>query len=334
MQDYTLAMQLVEAGSASLQWGPAFVAGALQGGDAAAVFFGVALTLPSARLQELVLDPAVAPLNSSGSQGLMFTRPSGLLEGQMKPHAPAGGAAWAAGSAQLLPAGTAGTSGSHACASLSAATGAGSGRWATHHAGTAGTAHIGRDSRCSPQRCSETGGAGGEVSAVRKSRSPAAGRGGPYSRGGFRGVAEPEWTLGGWGSTASLMPPSEHASAVPVARAASASLRSAASAAAPAPRNADIPPSRRRQPAGGSEGNTLGSYATASLDTTSLPQPSSSSLLVTRVGAKALASALTANPGGYLTTLALSNNALGAEGVELLAQGLHLNFTLKTLLLR
>ena len=42
-QDFTLALQLVQEGSATLQWGPAFVAGPHQGGDAAAVFFGSAL---------------------------------------------------------------------------------------------------------------------------------------------------------------------------------------------------------------------------------------------------------------------------------------------------
>ena len=67
-KDFTLALKLTRNGGASLQWGPSFVAGPSNGGDDAAVFFGTLLRGPSVRLQELVLDPTVAPLHPSGSQ--------------------------------------------------------------------------------------------------------------------------------------------------------------------------------------------------------------------------------------------------------------------------
>ena len=44
--------------------------------------------------------------------------------------------------------------------------------------------------------------------------------------------------------------------------------------------------------------------------------------------------ALKANPGGFLVTLALSNNSIGSAGAVHLARSLYVNFTLKTLFLR
>ena len=58
MQDFNLALQLVQEGSATLQWGPAFVAGSHQGGDAAAAFFGSALKVRPAT-QDMALSHAL-----------------------------------------------------------------------------------------------------------------------------------------------------------------------------------------------------------------------------------------------------------------------------------
>jgi len=55
---------------------------------------------------------------------------------------------------------------------------------------------------------------------------------------------------------------------------------------------------------------------------------------VTATGARALASVLSENPGGYLVTLSLNNNAVGSSGAECLLRGVSTNFTLSTLLLR
>ena len=130
-----------------------------------------------------------------------------------------------------------------------------------------------------------------------------------------------DWTLGGWANSPAA--PADAATAASRSAAtASDGLKAAATAAAaataPTNRNPGIPPSRRLLPAGGD-----------SAAHRAPPVP-----LVSEVGAEALSSSLTANPGGFLVTLALSNNAIGSAGVAHLAHSLHFNFTLKTLLLR
>lgn len=292
VQDFSLATQLVEVGEAQLQWGPAFVSGATEGGDPAAEFFSLALRDPDVRLLELVLDPCIRPLNPSGSQGLLLTRPGNLLHGQEASAVGPGRGRRVTGSAaglgrlsvpasrcstavprtprmgrgaELAPSKT--TSFAVTLASLPATPAA---HTVPLHS-TPGSAMASHE-RCWTARTDRTEHGDG----ARRSLA-------------FQGLhsAEPDWTLGGWASSsADLEAARGQGAAAAAGRGAAAGAAGAVSASAatgagaPGDRNANLPKSRvqRRQE----------SEFRRAQDP---PRP------MTPLGAAALASALTINPG-------------------------------------
>ncbi|GAX76219.1 hypothetical protein CEUSTIGMA_g3663.t1 [Chlamydomonas eustigma] len=168
----------------------------------------------------------------------------------------------------------------------------------------------------------------------RKASSPPSGAVRMGGGGGVKLPPEPmEWTLGGWAgnvkingsphaaASGHLVRQSPASSVVLRQKAAKAkatstsSMKGAVAASASQAKNADIPPSRRRQP---------DDY---------LNDPPLVTL-VTEQGAAALAQALRHNACGHLFTLSLSNNQLGNAGVQPLFKALQDNFSLRTLMLR
>ena len=130
------------------------------------------------------------------------------------------------------------------------------------------------------------------------------------SKSSQRSLEPADWSLGGWAESPPPAPDDVASLSHTSRLEASEAGRSQTSSEI---RNVGIPPSCRQRAAA------------------ILPKPE---LRVTATGARALASVLSENPGGYLVTLSLNNNAVGSSGAECLLRGVSTNFTLSTLLLR